>query len=167
VVLPLPATTTPTDVVGEKLSLDLQIDPASTRVGEPVEASVTITGTGNVSLWPEPPLKWPNGVRVYPAQTEVRVATDAGRIGGAKTFHFLAVPDSSGNFVLPALRYPYFAATPGRYQMATAAPRALAVARGGEPKAARVLPPLRSEEHTSELQSRSDLVCRLLLEKKK
>src|SRR3989440_1599650 len=27
--------------------------------------------------------------------------------------------------------------------------------------------PIRSEEHTSELQSRSDLVCRLLLEKKK
>src|SRR5690349_23170890 len=32
----------------------------------------------------------------------------------------------------------------------------------------RVLPlALRSEEHTSELQSRRDLVCRLLLEKKK
>src|SRR2546428_4770311 len=30
-----------------------------------------------------------------------------------------------------------------------------------------VAPELRSEEHTSELQSRSDLVCRLLLEKKK
>src|SRR2546428_12024466 len=28
-------------------------------------------------------------------------------------------------------------------------------------------PEMRSEEHTSELQSRSDLVCRLLLEKKK
>src|SRR2546428_2214311 len=28
-------------------------------------------------------------------------------------------------------------------------------------------PEVRSEEHTSELQSRSDLVCRLLLEKKK
>src|SRR5690349_23555460 len=28
-------------------------------------------------------------------------------------------------------------------------------------------PDLRSEEHTSELQSRRDLVCRLLLEKKK
>src|SRR2546421_3640228 len=28
-------------------------------------------------------------------------------------------------------------------------------------------PQIRSEEHTSELQSRSDLVCRLLLEKKK
>src|SRR2546421_5589009 len=31
----------------------------------------------------------------------------------------------------------------------------------------RVGAPGRSEEHTSELQSRSDLVCRLLLEKKK
>src|SRR5206468_9624129 len=30
-----------------------------------------------------------------------------------------------------------------------------------------LLPGPRSEEHTSELQSRSDLVCRLLLEKKK
>src|SRR5438132_3133404 len=29
------------------------------------------------------------------------------------------------------------------------------------------MPPRRSEEHTSELQSHSDLVCRLLLEKKK
>src|SRR5690349_23365247 len=29
------------------------------------------------------------------------------------------------------------------------------------------LSPIRSEEHTSELQSRRDLVCRLLLEKKK
>src|SRR5699024_12096599 len=31
----------------------------------------------------------------------------------------------------------------------------------------RKLPSIRSEEHTSELQSRFDLVCRLLLEKKK
>src|SRR5438067_5745439 len=30
-----------------------------------------------------------------------------------------------------------------------------------------LIAPLRSEEHTSELQSRFDLVCRLLLEKKK
>src|SRR2546421_2935991 len=35
-----------------------------------------------------------------------------------------------------------------------------------KPAAARRAAP-RSEEHTSELQSRSDLVCRLLLEKKK
>src|SRR5690349_24199166 len=42
--------------------------------------------------------------------------------------------------------------------------------RQGRPQAAAIAwprPLLRSEEHTSELQSRRDLVCRLLLEKKK
>src|SRR3989449_6942964 len=35
------------------------------------------------------------------------------------------------------------------------------------PRACRMVPAPRSEEHTSELQSRLHLVCRLLLEKKK
>src|SRR5438105_6705122 len=40
-------------------------------------------------------------------------------------------------------------------------------ARVAVPDADRLLRGARSEEHTSELQSRVDLVCRLLLEKKK
>src|SRR5437870_8015145 len=38
---------------------------------------------------------------------------------------------------------------------------------GGEFATISLTPPVRSEEHTSELQSRGHLVCRLLLEKKK
>src|SRR5215211_9095202 len=38
---------------------------------------------------------------------------------------------------------------------------------GARPRPRRPRGPPRSEEHTSELQSHSDLVCRLLLEKKK
>src|SRR2546430_10388463 len=41
------------------------------------------------------------------------------------------------------------------------------VAEGAVPNQARALYRQRSEEHTSELQSQSNLVCRLLLEKKK
>src|SRR2546428_4738539 len=49
-----------------------------------------------------------------------------------------------------------------------AAPRALSRRSHARSDSARGAPPAgRSEEHTSELQSRSDLVCRLLLEKKK
>src|SRR3712207_8621140 len=40
-------------------------------------------------------------------------------------------------------------------------------AAAGCPRTGRVARPARSEEHTSELQSRQYLVCRLLLEKKK
>src|SRR2546422_1147974 len=51
---------------------------------------------------------------------------------------------------------------------AAGANRALFYDRAGRPQsAAELYASLRSEEHTSELQSRLHLVCRLLLEKKK
>src|SRR5207247_10457749 len=43
---------------------------------------------------------------------------------------------------------------------------AVASGRGRDAAAGRGRPPQRSEEHTSELQSRVELVCRLLLDKK-
>src|SRR2546421_6200739 len=59
--------------------------------------------------------------------------------------------------------------TSGPFNVSAAAATRLALttppsstAQSGQPLAQQ-----RSEEHTSELQSRSDLVCRLLLEKKK
>src|SRR5258708_25220954 len=44
---------------------------------------------------------------------------------------------------------------------------AVALQPAGTPGAVQSVPPSRSEEHTSELQSPDHLVCRLLLEKKK
>src|SRR5207249_11593790 len=58
----------------------------------------------------------------------------------------------------------------GRRRDVAPAPQGRGCARGGRaPGGGRLAaePPVRSEEHTSELQSRFDLVCRLLLEKKK
>src|SRR2546430_11861790 len=61
---------------------------------------------------------------------------------------------------------------PGQHRRPVAVPRPLAEGRAlevaGEPDAGREHDRRsRSEEHTSELQSQSNLVCRLLLEKKK
>src|SRR5688572_31856475 len=53
-------------------------------------------------------------------------------------------------------------ATSGRFGFASARPSASSSAASNGP----VQASLRSEEHTSELQSQSNLVCRLLLEKK-
>src|SRR5207249_5519171 len=57
------------------------------------------------------------------------------------------------------------AARPGAQLVEVAVARRGATDRAGVPRC--VLAEVRSEEHTSELQSRFDLVCRLLLEKKK
>src|SRR2546428_958964 len=60
---------------------------------------------------------------------------------------------------LPILLY---ARCTSRSRPITACPSRVTAAPSGSSS-----PLTRSEEHTSELQSRSDLVCRLLLEKKK
>src|SRR2546421_7013200 len=60
------------------------------------------------------------------------------------------------------------AALAGQQHRAVLAAQAHAHARGAQAAVGGVEEAVRrSEEHTSELQSRSDLVCRLLLEKKK
>jgi len=129
-------------VAAQGLTLDLVIDPANGRVGEPIDVTARLSGVGNVALWPEPGIRWPAGFRAYAGETGMRVEPRDGRIAGTKTFHYLVVPDSTGSFLLPEIRYPYYDMAAGAYGAATAAPRALAVAPGTEPRAARALPPL-------------------------
>ena len=144
-VLPLPATRRPADdqpVAAQGLALDLALDPPTSRVGEPIAITATVSGAGNVALWPEPAIRWPRGFRAYPGETGMRITPRDGRIAGTKVFHYLVMPDSAGSFLLPEVRYPYYDLTAGDYRVATLAPRALAVALGIEPHAARALPPL-------------------------
>src|SRR6266480_1674308 len=156
-VLPLPAARRPADdqpVVGQGLALDLGLDPPNGRVGEPIAMTATVSGAGNVALWPEPAIRWPPGFRPYPGETGMRIAARDGRIAGTKVFHYLVMPDSAGSFLLPEVRYPYYDLAAGAYRAATVAPRPLAVAPGIEPHAARALPPLargRAPEWADEL----------------
>jgi hypothetical protein len=144
-VLPLPAARRPADdqrVAAQGLALDVGLEPPNGRVGEPIAMTAAVSGAGNVALWPEPAIRWPAGFRPYPGETGMRIAPRDGRIAGTKVFHYLVVPDSAGSFLLPEVRYPYYDLAAGDYRTATIAPRALAVAPGIEPHAARALPPL-------------------------
>src|SRR5437667_782993 len=61
----------------------------------------------------------------------------------------------------------HYPANEGILELRAAAAKHLSLLSGGRPVNAARGSPRRSEEHTSELQSHHDLVCRLLLEKKK
>src|SRR5438046_6714227 len=75
-------------------------------------------------------------------------------------FFFLMIRPPPRSTLFP---YTTLFRSPRRPSRSTPTTRARSVARGRRPRArAR-----RSEEHTSELQSLTNLVCRLLLEKKK
>lgn len=118
---PLPDAGRPADfagAVGTGLRLTRRISPARGRAGEPVTVELALSGAGNLALWPGPEPDWPPGARAYADRVEEQVRTSAGLIGGTKMFRYLVVPDSAGVLRVPAVRYPYFDLTTGRYATA-------------------------------------------------
>ncbi len=144
VVLPLPADGQPVGfkgAVGSELQAAWHLPRASGMVGDPLEVEFTVTGLGNVALWPDPTPAWGDDVRVYRDRVEERLEPDRGRIGGSKTFSYLVVPTEPGMLVIPAVKYPFYDLRAGRYRILEVASKALPVAPGDESLAARGLPP--------------------------
>ncbi len=127
--------------VGRDLRLVRTVEPPTAVPGEPVSVAFELSGEGNPALWPAPELAWPEGVRSYPDGTDERVQVTAGRLGGAKTFRFTVVPDSSGTLPLPGATYPFYDVSAGTFRTAPLAGDRLVVATGSEAKASRPPPP--------------------------
>jgi uncharacterized protein (DUF58 family) len=85
-----------TGMAGSNLRMQMEVTPRAVGVGEAATVNLTIAGSGNVALWPEPHVGWPDDVRVYPGDPEVRTTMEDGRIVGTKRFTYLVVPDSAG-----------------------------------------------------------------------
>jgi len=130
-----------TGAVARRLAIARTTAPDSAAVGEPVTVTITLTGEGNVTLWPAPPVRWPTGVRVYPDQIDDHTDLVDGRLTGTKRFRYLVVPDSSARLVLPTIRYGFYEPSSRSFQVATAAASVLPVGPASEANVSRVTPP--------------------------
>jgi hypothetical protein len=127
--------------IGAGLSLERRVSPQVARVGEGVMVELALSGEGNTALWPAPDLHWAPGARAYSDKVEERVGVTEGRVGGAKTFRYLVVPDSAGTLTLPAVSYPYFDLAAGHYLAAALPGAAIPVSPGGGATSSTALPP--------------------------
>ncbi len=127
--------------IGTGLRFERSIMPASARVGEGVAVELSVSGEGNLALWPAPEVTWPGAGRAYLERVDEHVAAPDGRVGGTKTFRHLLVPDSAGVLALPAVHYAYFDLATGRYLEVEVPATSIAVVRGSESAATAALPP--------------------------
>jgi hypothetical protein len=126
--------------VGRDMTLRRQA-PASGGAGQAVAVDITISGRGNVALWPAPVLAWPDSMRHYQDRTDDRMTNASGMLGGTKTFRFLALPDSAGPLRLPQLSYSYFDLDAGAYRTLTAPAVGISIAPAPENASSRPTPP--------------------------
>ena len=143
-VRPLPTDGRPADfngAVGTALRVERQVTPPSVHAGEGISVELTVSGTGNMALWPPPDIRWPKSARAYVDRVDEQVSSSEGQLGGVKTFRYLVVPDSVGPLTLPAVNYSYYDLASGGYRAVRAGPLTLPVAPGREAAASAALPP--------------------------
>jgi hypothetical protein len=130
-----------TGAAGRDLALAVAASPTALSPGGAATVSVSLSGVGNVALWPEPRIEWPPGLRVYPGDVAVEIEPRDGLIAGTKRFSYLVVADSAGTHPVPAVAYPYFDPRTRRYRVAGASGVELVAPLGAAPAVERPLPP--------------------------
>lgn len=142
-VKPLPAAGRPAAFaggVGHGLTIERNLTPRSGRAGEPFTVDIVVRGEGNVPLWPPPTLEWPSHLRAYSEKVNDAIDTRGGRLGGAKTFRYLVIPDSARTAGLPTLVYSYFDPVTRSYASAQAPPVSYLVAPARDVAVSRASP---------------------------
>jgi BatD DUF11 like domain len=104
---------------GRDIAVSMTTPDSALPPGGAATVEVTVSGIGNVALWPEPEVAWPVAVRVYPAETQVETELQDGQIAGVKRFRYLVIADSAGVHLVSGVSYPYFDTGSRRYLVAT------------------------------------------------
>jgi hypothetical protein len=101
-------------------------------VGESATLSVRIAGRGNIKSISEIPLPKLDGFRVFAPKARDSVRVEQSRVGGAKIFDLVLVPEAIGRHVLEGFSLAYFDPAKGAYVRTSAPPVEINVLEGDE-----------------------------------
>lgn len=109
-VLPLPDANRPAsfrNAVG-KFSMKAEIDKTELEANDAATLKVTVSGEGNLMLIEKPEIIFPNAFEVYDPQINDKFKITSAGVTGSKTFEYLIIPRSGGNFSIGPVKFSYF-----------------------------------------------------------
>jgi hypothetical protein len=106
----LPATNKPDDFSGfvGSLNMDTKVDKHEVKAGEAINLTFTLSGKGNLSLLDKMNIEFPPDFEVYDPQISENISTATGEVSGSKTFNYLIIPRTQGNFKLKPVTLSYY-----------------------------------------------------------
>ncbi|MCE2437875.1 MAG: protein BatD [Candidatus Latescibacteria bacterium] len=118
-VSPLPAGAPPgfSGAVG-RFDVSVDASPVDVRTGDPIAVKVQVRGTGNLNAVGEPVRPEGDAFKFYDPNSTVNSGDSDGRIGGEKTFEYVAIPNRAGSGRIGPFLLAYFDPEEQRYRTA-------------------------------------------------
>lgn len=109
-VKPLPTASQPTNFNGwvGNFKADFALLNNPTKVGEPIQVNVTLTGKGNLRMTTPPKWEVGNDFESYEPETEDHLQKETHTISGFRVFKYSLIPNKAGDFTLPPIKLYFF-----------------------------------------------------------
>lgn len=111
-----------------------KVDLDEVRANEAITFTLTVNGNGNLMLIDAPEVKFPEVFEVYDPKVDDHISRSGAGISGSRTFEWVLIPRSQGNYEIPAVEFVYFDPQTGKYVTASTAPIPVKVNKG-DPRA--------------------------------
>lgn len=91
------------------------IDQTEVRANEAISYSITIQGSGNLMLINAPEVEFPQVFEVYDPETNDKITRSDNGISGSRTFKWILIPRSEGEYEIPETNIAFFDPQQGQY----------------------------------------------------
>jgi hypothetical protein len=136
-VKPLPVDMKPAGYGGAvgRFDISASVDEQELAVNDAVTLKLVISGSGNLELINTPDISWPPDFETYEPKISKNIRTSSSGVSGDRTFEFLAIPRSAGEFTIGPVELSYFDPGAGIYRKKTTDSFQIRVEKGNQPAA--------------------------------
>lgn len=122
----------PPGFVGTFDDLKINVDVSRTDLGanESIDFNVKFSGRGNLKILGEPTLEIPSDFEHYEPKIKDNIAINKSGINGSRTFEYVFIPRSPGEFTIPEMSYTYFDPGDEKFKTLNTTPQTFRVGRG-------------------------------------
>ncbi len=139
-VKPLPVDRKPAGFSGAvgRFQLEGSVDKSTLALNDALTLKLTISGSGNLELINTPDINWPPDFETYDPKISNNIRTSDAGVTGTRTFEYLAIPRSAGDFTIGPVELSYFDPVSGTYRTLSTETYDLSVEKGDQQASAGV-----------------------------
>lgn len=122
----------PENYIGTYGKMEVSVEASTThlKANEAVTLTITYSGKGNLRLLQEPKINWPADLEVYDPEVIDRYSVTPQGISGKRSYQYLLIPRTAGNYTLPGISTSWFDLGSQQYVTKANAPLVLEVTKG-------------------------------------